>query len=78
MLIKPIPVNGKNFATLRDFIDNSSKIHQIEFWKKVAEIAIESMHKYGKVWISVHGLGVVYTHVRISDSSKYYFNEELK
>ena len=73
-----MPVNGKNFATLKDFIDNSSEIHQIEFWKKIAEIAIESIYNYGKVWISVHGLGMAYTHVRISNSPKYYFNEELK
>jgi hypothetical protein len=32
----------------------------------------------GKLWISVHGLGVHYTHVRISSIPKYYFNNELK
>jgi hypothetical protein len=78
MLVVPMPTRGKNYATLRDFIDNSSEIQQQEFWKKVAEIARIFMKENGKVWISVHGLGVSYTHVRISTSPKYYFDDELK
>ena len=78
MLVVPMPVRGKNYATLRDFIDNAPEIQQQEFWKKVAEIAIKFMNEKGKVWISVHGLGVGYTHVRISSSPKYYFDNELK
>ncbi len=75
MLVIPMPVNGNNYVTLRDFIDNASEIQQIEFWKKVAEVAKEFMNEKGKVWISVHGFGVPYTHVRISSSPKYYFND---
>ena len=78
ILVVPMPVDGKNYATLRDFIDNSPKIQQQEFWKKVAELATTLMNEKGKVWISVHGLGVSYTHVRISTSPKYYFSNELK
>jgi hypothetical protein len=78
MLVVPMPVRGKNYATLRDFIDNASEIQQQEFWKKVAEVAKEFMREKGKVWISVHGLGVDYTHVRISSSPKYYFDNQLK
>jgi hypothetical protein len=78
MLVVPIPVRGKNYATLRDFIDNAPEIQQQEFWKKVAEVARNFMNEKGKVWISVHGLGVDYTHVRISNSPKYYFDNELK
>jgi hypothetical protein len=78
MLVVPMPVRGKNYATLRDFIDNAPEIQQQEFWKKVAEVAKEFMKEKGKVWISVHGLGVDYTHVRISSSPKYYFDNELK
>ena len=78
MLVVPMPVRGKNYATLRDFIDNASEIQQQEFWKKVAEVAKKFMNEKGKVWISVHGLGVDYTHVRISTSPKYYFDNELK
>ena len=77
MLVIPMPVPGKNYATLRDFIDNASEIQQQEFWKKVAEVAKQFMNEKGKVWISVHGLGVDYTHVRISSAPKYYFDNEL-
>ena len=78
MLVVPMPSRGKNYATLRDFIDNAPEIQQQEFWKKVAEVAKNFMNEKGKVWISVHGLGVDYTHVRISSSPKYYFDNELK
>ena len=78
ILIVPIPVQGKNYATLKDFIDNSSERQQKKFWKKVAEVAEKIMNKYKKVWISTHGLGVAYTHVRISITPKYYFDNELK
>ena len=78
MLVVPMPIRGKNYATLRDFIDNAPEIQQQEFWKQVAKVAKKFMNEKGKVWISVHGLGVDYTHVRISTSPKYYFDNELK
>jgi len=78
MLVVPMPIRGKNYATLRDFIDNAPETQQQEFWKHVAEVAKKFMNEKGKVWISVHGLGVDYTHVRISTSPKYYFDNELK
>jgi hypothetical protein len=78
MLVVPMPVQGKNYATLKDFIDNASEIQQKEFWKKVSKVAKKCMKEKGKVWISVHGFGVSYTHVRISDQPKYYFDNELK
>uniref|UniRef100_A0A6C0HMK7 Uncharacterized protein n=1 Tax=viral metagenome TaxID=1070528 RepID=A0A6C0HMK7_9ZZZZ len=78
MLVIPMPIQGKNYATLRDFIDNAPKTQQQEFWKHVAKVAKKFMNEKGKVWISVHGLGVNYTHVRISTRPKYYFDNELK
>ena len=71
MLVIPIPRRGKNYATLKDFLDNAPKIQQQEFWKKVASVAKKYMKKWGEVWISVHGLGVPYTHVRIDSTPKY-------
>ena len=78
MLVIPMPSQGKNYATLKDFIDNASEIQQKEFWKKVSKVAKKCMKEKGKVWISVHGFGVPYTHVRISSQPKYYFDDELK
>jgi hypothetical protein len=77
VLVVPMPVGQRNFATLKDFIDNAPKIQQRYFWKKVAKIATNLMTEKRKVWISVHGLGVPYTHVRISTSPKYYFDRKL-
>jgi hypothetical protein len=77
MLVVPMPVPGKNYVTLKDFIDNASYKQQQEFWKKVAKVARKCMKDKGAVWISVHGLGVDYTHVRISYSPKYYFDNKL-
>ena len=74
MLVVPIPVRGKNYATLKDFMDNSSKKQKQMFWKKVIEVIRNSPHP---VWVSVHGMGVSYTHVRIAKTPKYYFDKEL-
>ena len=78
MLVIPIPMADKNFSTLRDFIDNAEKIQQQELWKKVAQVAKEFMNNNDKVWISVNGQGVPYTHIRISSVPKYYFDKELQ
>lgn len=74
MLVVPIPVRGKNYTTLKDFMDNSSKKQKQMFWKKVAEVIKSSPCP---VWVSVHGMGVSYTHVRIAKTPKYYFDEKL-
>ena len=71
MLIIPMPNEGKNYATLKDFIDNAPKIQQQEFWKKVSKVAKKFMRENGEAWISVHGMGVDYTHVRIDPYPKY-------
>jgi len=76
ILVIPMPVRGKNYATLKDFIDNAPKIQQKEFWKKVSNVARTCMRKE-RIWISVHGMGVPYTHVRIATSPKYYFDQKL-
>ena len=78
ILIIPTPKRGKNYATLYHFSNNSSKTQQREFWRKVAIEARKFMNSQGKVWISVHGLGVSYLHVRISNKPKYYFDNSLK
>lgn len=77
VLVVPMPYKGQNFSTLRDFLDNAPLIQQQAFWKKVAAVAKKEMKDKGKVWISVHGLGVAYTHVRVSSSPKYYFDKDL-
>lgn len=71
-LIVPIPRSNKKFTTLKDFIDNASKIQQKKLWQKVALSTIMMLKKYNKVWISTHGTGVPYLHIRIDIKPKYY------
>lgn len=77
LLVVPIPREGKNFATIKDFVDNAPIIQQKIFWKEVAILARKQMKKYKNIWVSTHGMGVPYLHVRISKYPKYYFDEKL-
>jgi hypothetical protein len=77
MLIIPMPRVNKNFATIKDFMDKSSKIHKKEFWKEVSKIIREQMKDNKHLWVSAHGLGVPYFHIRICQIPKYYFSKEL-
>lgn len=77
ILVVPMPRAGKNYATLKDFCDNAPIIQQKEFWKLVAKIAKREMKKHKKIWVSSHGLGVPYLHVRICQSPKYYFEKKF-
>jgi hypothetical protein len=74
ILVVPIPVKGKNYATLKDFTNNAPQKQQKAFWNKVVRIIKSSKEP---VWVSVHGLGVSYTHVRIAKTPKYYFDKSL-
>lgn len=75
LLVVPVPVQTKkrNFTTLKDFIDTASITQQKQFWKEVAK-QIRLLTKNGdkKYWVSVHGLGVPYLHIRICTKPKYY------
>ena len=78
LLVIPIPKKNKNYATLKDFCDNSSITQKKYFWKKVSKLVKKFMKNQKYVWISTHGLGVPYMHIRISNKPKYYFDNELK
>ena len=77
LLIIPKPRIGKHFATIKDFADEASQTQQRAFWKEVAILARREMESYKKVWISAHGLGLPFFHLRISQSPKYYFDNKL-
>ena len=78
ILVIPIPKNNKNFSNLKNFSDNASKTQQQKLWNKVASIIKKELKKKNKIWVSTHGLGVPYLHIRISTSPKYYGNSKLK
>ena len=73
LLVIPMPKRNKNYATLKDFIDNAHVTQQIAFWKEVSRKAKLWRNSYGTpMWISTHGTGVPYLHVRISSNRKYH------
>lgn len=72
LLIIPMPREGKNYISLKDFIDNASENQQKEFWKYVAKKIISFKKKNNVIYVSTHGLAVPYLHVRLDNSSKYY------
>ena len=78
ILVVPVPRKGKRFTNMFYFMNNASEIQKKELWKKVAEQANEFLKTNEKIWISTHGLGVNYLHVRICNNPKYYENSKLK
>lgn len=78
ILVIPLPVIGKNYATIKDFIDNAPETQQSEFWKLVAREIKQVVKSHGKIWISTHGIGVSYFHLRIDLEPKYYMTKEFK
>lgn len=77
-LVIPIPRKSKQFTTLKDFMDNASERQQRNLWKEVAQSIIMMLKKYDKVWVSTHGLGVPYLHIRIDTNPKYYQTVKFK
>ena len=77
LLIIPMPRNGNCYATIKDFCDNAPKVQQIEFWKQASKLIRKQLKKENKLWVSAHGLGVPYFHLRVCNKPKYYFDNEL-
>ena len=72
LLIIPIPKKNKDFTTIKDFCDNASITQQKAFWKRVA-IEIENiLETNDKIYVSTHGLGEYYFHLRLDKKPKYY------
>ncbi len=71
-LIIPMPREGKNYLSIKDYMDNASKEEQREFWKRVGEEVEEYLQKHKKVYINTHGLGVYYFHLRLDKEPIYY------
>jgi hypothetical protein len=72
LLIVPIPRKNKNYTTIKDFIDTASIVQQKHFWFLVAKNILEMLKIHDKVYVSTHGMGVYYLHVRIDLTPKYY------
>ena len=77
LLVVPIPKQGKSYTTLKKFIDNAPIEQQKKFWKKVANSVHKMLKTNDKVWVSTHGTGVPYLHVRIDSYPKYYLTKQF-
>jgi len=71
LLVVP-PDTGKNFSHIGTFYKNSTTNEKRALWKKVA-VELEKKLAAGEtVYVSTHGLGVSWLHVRLSSTPKYY------
>jgi len=62
---------------MKDFCDNASITQQKQFWKKVA-FEIEYLLKSNEnIYVSTHGLGEHYFHLRLDKRPKYYKTKEF-
>jgi hypothetical protein len=72
LLIIPIPRKNKDFTTIKDFCDNASITQQKEFWQMVAYEIENILETNDKIYVSTHGLGKYYFHLRLDKNPKYY------
>ena len=77
-LLVPIPRKNKNFVNLFYFMKKESNLQQKELWKMVVKEVNKRLEKDKYIWVSTHGLGVDYLHIRISSSPNYYGNSKLR
>lgn len=77
ILVVPTPRRGKVYTTLREFLAHAPVEQQRELWKEVARQARAALKKNARLWISTHGIGVAYLHVRICSRPKYYKTSAL-
>ena len=78
ILVIPKPRVNKDFTTLFNFMKNAKPLHQREFWKIVGKEIRKMLTKFDNIWVSIHGLGVDYLHIRICNYPKYYENSILR
>jgi len=72
ILIIPVPRKNKKMTTIKDFIDNASLTHQKYFWKYVGMEIEQILNTNDKIYVSTHGLGIPYFHLRLDKIPKYY------
>jgi hypothetical protein len=67
-----MPRKNKKFTTIKDFIDNASEYQQRKFWIKTANEIKKVLNTNDKIYVSTHGTGVNYFHLRLDKNPKYY------
>lgn len=69
-----------DYKSISSFTKNAPLEDQKEFWQKVANDLERDLNndESSPKWLSTHGLGVYYLHVRIDSRPRYYSCEEYK
>ncbi len=76
LLIIPYPHPTIQYPTIKEFVDNAPSQIQSEFWKFVVEQIKQFVLTHSQVYVSTHGLGVSYFHLRLCTYPKYYHSHE--
>ena len=71
MLVVPTPKEGKDFRHLTSFLNSASSSQISAFWKETAKVVIKTKTDCNTVFLSTHGFGVIYLHMRIKTSNDY-------
>ena len=77
LMVVPVPKDDYDYAHLGRFIRNAPEIQLDEFWKKVGAAFHDELGEEPK-WLSTHGLGVYWLHIRIDQIPKYYHYQRYK
>lgn len=77
LMIVPVPEGDFDYAHLGRFIRNARESHLDAFWKEVGVSFLAELGKEPK-WLSTHGLGVYWLHIRIDEYPKYYHYQKYK
>jgi hypothetical protein len=72
LLIIPYPHQTIQYTTIKEFIDNAPENIKSEFWKFTVDQIKQFILTHGQVYVSTHGLGVNYFHLRLCTYPKYY------
>ncbi len=77
LLIIPYPHPTIQYPTIKEFIDYAPQEAKSEFWKFAVDQIKQFVLTHGKVYVSTHGLGVSYFHLRLCTSPKYYHSQSI-
>jgi len=78
LLVIPCPLEGKEYKSIRQFMEQAPPHQQKALWSAVAKATRAMLKRHDVVWVSTSGLGVYYVHVRIDPAPKYYQTARFK
>ncbi len=77
LMVVPVPEGDLDYAHLGRFVRNAPQIQLDAFWKEVGLALLGELGQNAK-WLSTHGMGVYWLHIRIDQIPKYYHYQKYK